>query len=342
MKQSIQISRFGGPEVLKIIEEKSSQSLPRDSVRIRVKAAGVNFADLMMRMGLYPEAPPLPFIPGYEIAGTVVECGSDVRQFSPGERVLAGTRFGGYTSEIVLPAKQIRKTPDHLSDVEGASITVNFLTAWSALHEMARVRKGDTVLIQSAGGGVGLAASQICREVGANTVGLVSSPIKKEILRQYGFSEAFTYEEWQKDAQNQMGRFQIILDSHGGKSIKQNFKSLAPLGRLVSFGASTIVGGQKRSLAKMISFAIQTPFFTPFKLMMENKGVFGFNLLSLFDDLEKGKPSVLLQALDSILERFKDQTFKPSTVTCFQLKDAQDAHKALIDRSHSGKIILTI
>src|SRR4051812_4292769 len=127
MIQSIKVSKFGGPGVLKLCEE-PSPPLRLDGIRIQVTAAGVNFADLMMRMGLYPEAPKPPFVPGYEIAGRVLEVGKAVQKIRPGDRVVGGTRFGGYTTEIVLSDYQVRKIPDNISDIEAAAIPVNFMT----------------------------------------------------------------------------------------------------------------------------------------------------------------------------------------------------------------------
>jgi NADPH:quinone reductase-like Zn-dependent oxidoreductase len=133
-------------------------------------------------MGTYPEAPKPPFVPGYEVAGTVIEVGSSVKNFQKGDRVLAGTRFGGYTTEVVVPEFQVKKIPGKLTDTEAAAIPVNFMTAWVALQDLARIRKGDRVLIQSAAGGVGVAAVQIAAQMGAHVVGTVSSKIKADIF----------------------------------------------------------------------------------------------------------------------------------------------------------------
>ncbi len=151
--RAVVIPRFGGPEVLRVREMPPSPLAP-DCVRIRVGAAGINFADVQMRMGLYPEAPKPPFVPGFEIAGAVTEVGRQVTSFRPGDRVLGFTRFGGYTTEIVLPAAFVRKTPSFLSDVEAAAIPTAFATAWISLMDMARVRAGDRVLVPGAAGGV--------------------------------------------------------------------------------------------------------------------------------------------------------------------------------------------
>jgi NADPH:quinone reductase-like Zn-dependent oxidoreductase len=340
MIRALQIQRFGGPDVLRIVEQ-APVPLRDDGVRIQVAASGVNFADLMMRMGTYPEAPKPPFIPGYEIAGKVIEVGKRVTSFKIGDRVLAGTRFGGYTSDTVLPEFQVRKTPSKLSDVEAAAIPVNFLTAWLALQDMARVRKNDRVLIQSAAGGVGIAAVQIAAQAGAHVVGLVGSKSKADIVKSLGAAEVITNEEWESGQDREWNGFQIILDSTGGESLKRSFKRLAAGGRVVNFGVSSVVSGPKRSFTKLISLVRHTVLFTPYKLMMENKGIFGLNLLPLFEEPKSGEESPIMNAMDSIMRRFEDGSFKVVIGKTFPLNEGGAAQTYLQSRSNIGKIILT-
>ena len=340
MIQSVQITRFGDTKVLKLIEE-ASPPLRLDGIRIQVNACGVNFADLMMRMGLYPEAPPTPFVPGYEVSGKVLEVGQAVQSIRPGDRVTGGCRFGGYTTEIILPEHQVRKIPEYLSDIEAAAIPVNFLTAWVALQEMSRVRKGDRVLIQSAAGGVGVAAVQIAKQAGAHVVGIVGSPQKKEAVRSLGAAEVITQQEWEDLGETESGGFHIILDSAGGESLKRNFRRLAPSGRLVSFGVSSSVSGPKRSIQSLISLFMNTSMFTPYKLMMENKGIFGLNLLQLFQEPAPGQFNPLFSAFDQVMERFEDRSFRVIIGKTFPLAQAQSAHHYLQSRASIGKVILT-
>ena len=340
MKTSLQVTKWGGPQNLKLITE-GSEPLTPGSVRIEVKACGVNFADIVMRTGSYPEAPRLPFTPGYEIAGTVMEVGSEVRTLNVGDRVLAGTRFGGYTSETVLPEFQVKKIPGNLSETEAAAIPVNFLTAWVALYQMARIQKGDRVLVQSAAGGVGIAALQIAREVGAHCVGLVSSESKFATIQSFGASEAMTYKDWDSLSDQEGGGFDIILDSQGGESFKRSYRRLAPTGRVVTFGVSSLVSGNKQSLLKLISLFYHTSIFTPYKLMMDNKGIFGLNMLPLFADMKPNQPSLLLNALDLILEKFRTGAYSVKIGKVFPLAQGGEAHSHLQSRENSGKVILT-
>lgn len=334
MTHSLQITRFGGPEVLKLVETPSLKP-GNGQVKIKVAAAGVNFADVVMRMGNYPEAPKPPFVPGYEISGVVEETGPSVQGFKVGDRVVGACRFGGYTSGLILPERQIRKIPKRLSDIEAAAIPVNFMTAWLALHDMARVRKGDRVLVQSAAGGVGVAAVQIAALAGAEVVGLVGSEKKFQAVKSLGAKEVLTHAQWEALPESESGGFQVILDSTGGKSLKRSFKSLARGGRVVNFGASSMISGEKRSLPQLFSFLINMPLYTPIRLMMENKGVFGLNMLPLFED------PLLTQALDQVIQHFDEGKLQVLIGKTFPLAQGGEAHSYLQGRSNIGKIILT-
>ncbi len=339
MIESIEITKFGGPDVMKKVEL-PSPPLRLDGVRIQVTASGVNFADIMMRMGLYPEAPKPPFVPGYEISGRVLEVGPAVKSVRPGDRVLGGSRFGGYTTQIVLPEYQIRKIPDRVSDVDAAAIPVNFLTAWMALHEMARVRKGDRVFIQGAAGGVGVAATQIAVQAGAKVIGSVGSSSKIEIVKSLGASEVVLQNDWNELSDEEAGGFQIILDSSGGESLKRSLRRLSASGRVVTFGASSSVSGPKRSIPTLLSLLMSTSILTPFRLMMENKGIFGLNLLQLLKEPTNGEYNPLYSAFDELMKRFDDGSFRVIVGKTFPLAQASAAHSYLQSRANVGKVLL--
>jgi NADPH:quinone reductase-like Zn-dependent oxidoreductase len=336
MPHLIQIARYGGPEVLELVEAPSIAVRQKD-VRIRVAAAGVNFADLMMRMGLYPEAPPRPFTPGYEISGTVTEVGSEVTEFKPGDRVFGATRFGGYTSEAVVPEDQIWKTPARLSDIEAAAIPVNFITAWLALEDMARVRAGDRVLIPSSAGGVGVAAVQMAARAGAKVTGLVGSPSKAELVRSLGAENVLLNHEWEAMTDEQAGRFDIMLDAAGGKALKRSFRRTAPAGRVVHYGASGMVKKKTRSIFTTLKQLAQTPFFHPLQLMKENKGVFGLNVLQVFEPKNR---DVAVKSIQQIIDRFEKGEFRVVIGKTFPLAEAGAAHSYLQSRQAVGKVVL--
>jgi len=339
MIKSVQISHFGDTRSLELVDQTPSH-LSLEGVRIQVKAIGVNFADIMMRMGLYPEAPPTPFVPGYEISGVVLEVGSAVHGIIPGDRVLAGTRFGGYTSEIVVPAYHVRAIPKGLSFEEAAGIPVNFLTAWVALQEMGRVRKGDRVLIPSAAGGVGSAAIQIAAQEGAYVVGVVGSPEKAECVRSLGAHEVITQEEWMYEEKAPKKSFQIILDSAGGESLKRSYRRLAPTGRFIHFGASDLVSGQKRSFTRILSFFLNTSLFTTYRLMRDNRGIFGLNMLQLFEAPSAERYNPLDAAFNQLMQRFEQGQYRVLIGKTFPLAQVDQAHDYLQSRKSIGKVVL--
>src|SRR5438309_7450717 len=211
-------------------------------VRIRVRAAGVNFADLMARRGLYPDAPPLPFVPGYEVAGEV-DAGDPGRI---GQRVIALTRFGGYSDFVVVPSRRAIEMPSNLSFSQAAAIPVVWLTAWHMLVELCNVRRGQRVLVHAAAGGVGTAALQICRRIGDEVIGTASAS-KHARLREMGLSHAIDYrtQDFEVEVKRITGGrgVHIVLDAVGGASIKKGWRCLAATGKLVVFGASSLMRG---------------------------------------------------------------------------------------------------
>jgi NADPH:quinone reductase-like Zn-dependent oxidoreductase len=333
----VQITRFGGPDVLRVVE-RPAPVLPPGHVRVAVKAAGVNFADVQMRMGLYPEAPRVPFVPGYEVAGIVSEAGPGAERFRVGERVLAACRFGGYASEVVLPVRQVRSTPRHLSDAEAAAVPVAFLTAWIALKEMARVREGDRVLVPGAAGGVGSAIVQIAADAGARVTGLVGSPEKKAAVLSLGARQVFTYAELAADGGAAGRGFSLVLDPRGGAALRDSMRRLAPGARVVCYGVSSLVAGPRRSIRHVLLQLMRMPRFNPIGLSMANNGVFGLNMLKLFDT-EEGL-TLLMKAMDGVLEGVCAHRYKPIIGGTFPLSEAGAAHASLQSRSNIGKIVL--
>src|SRR5689334_21331660 len=212
--RAVVITKHGGPEALQV-QERPDAPLGPGEVRVEVAAAGINFADVMARMGLYRDAPKTPCVVGYEVAGTISEMGEGVEDLVPGQRVLAGTLFGGYASQVVVPASDVVPLPEQLSFEQGAAIPVNYATAWAALIGYGNLQPGERVLVHSAGGGVGIAATQIAKRYGAEVYG-TASPAKHERVRELGVDHALDYtaDGWEKG----LPKFDIILDAVGGKS----------------------------------------------------------------------------------------------------------------------------
>ena len=179
--RAVVITKHGGPEVLQVQEREDPQAGP-GQVRVAVRAAGINFADLMARSGIYPDAPPLPSVVGYEVAGEVESVGGGVEGLAPGDRVIAGTRFGGYAELVAVDQGQVLPLPDGMSYEQGAALVVNYATAYAGLVVMGGLRAGERMLIQAAAGGVGIAAIQVARDIGAEIFGTASAR-KHEVIR---------------------------------------------------------------------------------------------------------------------------------------------------------------
>jgi len=330
------ITKHGDAGVLQV-QERPDPSLRSGHVRIEVAAAGVNFADTMARTGLYPDAPKPPMVVGYEVAGTVTEVAPDVEgveRVGIGSRVMAGTRFGGYASQVVVPAAAVVPLPDHLSFEQGAAIPVNYATAWAALLGYGSLRAGEAVLIQAAAGGVGVAATQIAKRHGAEVHG-TASPGKHDAIRANGVDVAHDYTQpsWDNELND---RYDIVLDAIGGSSFKRSYRMLRVGGRLVAFGASAVQQGERRNLLKAARAGL--PMLRGFDLirqMSDSKAVIGLNMLRLWDD--RGTLQPWTDPLTALME---DGTIRPLVSDVVPFDRAADAHRVIAERRNVGKVVL--
>jgi NADPH:quinone reductase-like Zn-dependent oxidoreductase len=336
--RQVWIPKIGGPEVLEVREAPDPEPRPGE-VRVRVHASGINFADILARMGLYPDSPKLPAVVGYEVAGVVDGVGEGVGDFGDGDRVLCMTRFGGYSDVVCVQQGAARRTPENLDDAGAASIPVNYLTAWLMLVRLGSVRRGDRVLVHACAGGVGLAAVQICRHFGAEVIGTASAS-KHDRLREMGVAERIDYHT--QDFEEEVRRFtdgrgvDIALDAVGGESLAKSYRSLASLGRLFVFGASSLAPGSKRSWVSALVGLARMPTFKPLRLMSQNKGVLGVNLGHLWNRGEE-----MTAMLGEIADLFADGTFEPVVDKAFPFAEAAAAHQYIQDRKNFGKVVLT-
>jgi NADPH:quinone reductase-like Zn-dependent oxidoreductase len=335
--RQIWIPKTGEPEVMEL-REAPDPSPSRNEIRIRVKASGINFADILARMGLYPDAPPLPAVVGYEVAGVVDGVGADVEGFADGDRVLALTRFGGYSDVVCVPTGLAAPIPDRLDFDGAATIPINWLTAWLMLVRLGGVRTGDTVLVHSCAGGVGQAAVQICRHHGAEIIGSASAA-KHGRLREMGVSHCIDSRSQDFEAEVRRltgGRgVDIVLDAVGGESFRKSYRCLASLGRLFVFGVSSFAPGSRRSLVSALVGLWRTPAFKPIHLMNSNRGVFGVNLGHLWDRTDE-----LRTMLDALVGLFADGSFEPVVDRSFGFDEAAAAHRYIQDRRNFGKVLL--
>jgi NADPH:quinone reductase-like Zn-dependent oxidoreductase len=327
----IWIKKNGGPKSL-ILENKSSTTkLSSHEIRIDVHFSGVNFADIMMRLGLYKDAPPKPFVPGYEVSGVVSEVGASVTRFQVGDLVCAGTIFGGYKSQIILPEHLALPKPSHLSLEEAAALPVAFITAHAALIDMGRIRAQDKVLIDCATGGLGTLMLQMLKNLGANTIGLTTSPEKKALIESFG-AKAMTHEEFWASSEN---RFDFILNSQGGSSVKRHYERLAPTGRVVCIGASSMISDGKRDFIKLIKTVLSMPKFHLISMFDKNRGVFALNALKLMED------EIYLKKMLQNFSLAEKMNIKPHIGKIISYKEAHLAHELIEKRKTTGKVLLS-
>ncbi len=326
------ITKHGGPEVL-AVQEQPDPELGAGEVRIEVAAVGINFADVMARMGLYQDAPPTPCVVGYEVAGTILELGDGVEGLIPGQRVLAGTLFGGYASQVVVPAGDVVPLPEQLSFEQGAAVPVNYATAWAGLVGYGVLEAGARVLVHSAGGGVGIAATQIAKKLGAEVYG-TASPGKHERILELGVDRALDYTKpgWEQG----IGQFDVILDAVGGKSFRTSYSLLRPGGRLIAFGASAVVSGEKKNIPTALKAVLRMPRFNLIKQMQESKAVIGLNMLTLWKD--RGTLGPWIDPLSGMLT---DGTVDPVVAGTFSFEEAGAAQTMIVERRNVGKVVLT-
>ena len=336
MKQ-IWIPKIGDQDVLEIRDSPDPMPGP-GQVRIRVEFAGVNFADLMARMGLYPDAPKLPAVVGYEVAGQIDAIGEGVAPHRMGQPVVALTRFGGYSSAVLVPDRHAVVRPKGMSAKTAAAIPVTGLTAWMMLEVMGGLKAHDRVLVHSAGGGVGLAALDLIKWKGATAVGTASAH-KHSFLKERGFAQLIDYrtQDFEQELADQPG-FDLILDAIGGESWTKGLRLLRGGGRLVCFGMSSNAIGQKRSVWAALSNLWRIPWlrFNPIWLINHNVGVLGVNMGRLWDEGD-----LVVEWLESLMSLWADGYLQPVIHAVVPYSDAAEAHRILHDRENLGKVLIS-
>jgi NADPH:quinone reductase-like Zn-dependent oxidoreductase len=330
-------TRYGGPEVLEV------RSLPDPSpeptqVRIRVARAGLNFADVSARVGLYPDAPKPPMVLGYEVSGTVDAVGKDVQEPRVGARVLALTHFGGQSDCVCVPASFALPLPDAMTFDQAAALPVNYLTAHHMLFFVGRVRPKDKVLLHMAAGGVGIAAIQLLRQVEGVEIFGTASAGKHGLLREAGVTHPIDYRE--VDYAEEVMRLtsgrgvQLVLDPLGGPDWKKGYELLAPAGQLIAYGWANMISGESRNLPRVASQYVRMPRFSPLQLMGDNKTVTGVNVGHLWSALH-----ILLPQANELITLFKAGKISPHVDKVFPLSQAGAAHRYMQERRNVGKVL---
>ena len=326
-------TRRGGLEAIDIIEE-SNPSPKSGQLRIEVHRAGINFADLMMRQGLYGAAPDFPFTPGYEVSGIVQELGQGVDSFSVGDRVVGLTGFGGYAEQVVVDQERVWALPDNITFDAAAAMPVTYLTAHHMLVYLGNFKPNDTILVHHAAGGVGTATAQLAKALDSGTVYGTASAEKAEFVEEHGMVHIPRGEDFVKKIKNEVGGVHHALDPVGGKHVMESYRALRNGGRLYVFGASSAVKGPNRSLLKALNMWRTTPKFDPIRMMNSNKSVFGVHM-GMWKDVEVVREQMI--ALSKMLEQ---GLIDPVIDSVFRFEDVASAQKHIHDRGNRGKVLL--
>ena len=342
--RAVVLTEVGPPEVLKV-QERPDPPVGPGEVRVAVRAAGINFADTMARIGMYPDAPKLPCVLGYEVAGDVESVGDGVEGLAVGDRVIAGTRFNGQAELVTVPAGQAIPMPDGVSYEEGAAFPVNYGTAYAALVIMGGLKSGERVLIHAAGGGVGISATQIAKGIGAEIFGTASGS-KHDAIRGQGVDHAIDYRTM--DFEDEIRRItdgegvDVIMDALGPTSFRKDYRLLRQGGRLIMYGASELqTGSGKRNLVGALRSVVRMPVATmpwwkSIGVINENKGVFGLNMLSWWD-----REGNLDRLTEPLLDAFGKGDLRPVVAEAFSFDRAPDGHRFIEERRNVGKVVLT-
>ena len=335
--RAVVTTRNGDVRAMKV--EKRPDPVPAaGEVLIRVKASGLNFADILARQGLYPDGPPKPCVMGYEVSGVIAAVGEGVDPNIVGEAVIAMTRFGGQAEMVSVPDAQVFEKPPQLSFEQGAALPVNYLTAWALIVTMGGLKADEAILIHNAGGGVGLAALEIAKHIGAKTFG-TASPGKHEFLKQRGLDHPIDYrdQDWLPilmDLTDGRG-VELIIDPLGGKSWQKSYRALRRTGRMGVFGMSVASASGIKGKLKALKAVISMPRYNPLGLMNRNKGVFGLNLGHMW-----GEGAKVASWTREIMLGVQQGWIRPHVDRTFRFDEIADAHRYIEARKNIGKVVL--
>jgi NADPH:quinone reductase-like Zn-dependent oxidoreductase len=339
------IRRYGPPDVFSVQDVPDPQPKPGE-ILIRVKTIGVNFADLLQRMGVYPNSPKPPFVPGLEVAGIVEkvveggrpsEAGDSLR---PGDAVAAMTNFNAYAEWVTVPANLVFRLPPGIGFDEAAAIPVNYLTAYHSIFTMGNMLPGDRVLIHGAAGGVGIAAVQLAKARGLRIFG-AAGPDKQETLRKLGVDHAIDHDK--ENFVDVVRKFapdgiEMVMDPIGGRSFSRSYECLGSTGRLVIYGFSTVVTKDgKRHLFGSAKALLETPRFHPLRLFAKNVSVIGVNLSGL-----QARPALMRSQMADLFQLYAAGKIKPMVGKKFPMVDVAAAHQFIHDRKNIGKVVMWV
>ncbi|MTI33228.1 synaptic vesicle VAT-1 family membrane protein [Xanthovirga aplysinae] len=336
-RKAYRMPKAGSLAHLKLVQEEIPE--PQDhEISIEVKAIGLNFADIFAMQGLYSATPKGSFVPGLEYSGVIHKCGKQVKDFKVGDKVMGVTRFGGYASRLNIDQRYIRPLPDSWSFEQGAAFLVQVLTAFYALKELGNIQSGQTVLIHSAAGGVGLLANRIAKRFNAYTIGTVGSTAKVDLLNKEGYDKVIVRgEDFREQLKTSLaGReLNLVLECIGGQVFKDSYEEMAPMGRLISYGsASFATHGSRPNMLKLLWKYLRRPKVDPMKMPTDNKSVMGFNLIWLYEKAD---------IMEKLLREIDDLQLDPPLVGHqFSFEELPAAIRLFQSGRTVGKVVVSV
>ena len=335
--KSVILAKYGAPEVLKVKELDNIQ--PKDSeVRVKVHYAGINFAEIMARMKLYPGGPKPGSVLGGEVSGVIDQIGKDVQGLSIGEKIMGLSLNGSYSSQVCIDADSIISLPDNFKLDEAAAFPVAYITAYMMMFDLGNLQDGDTFLIHGAGGGVGTAAVQLAKTKNIKIIG-TSSSWKHDKLIKMGVDKCIDYttENTEKeimDFTNGKG-VDLAIDPIGAKNWKLSYRVLAKMGKLIIYGDQNLVKGDKLKPIVAMKEMYSMPKYRPMDLMANNKAVMGYHLGRF-----KGHEWKIKRSIDNLVKLVNDNDLHPVIDSKFSFRDAPKAHRHIQNRKNFGKVLL--
>jgi NADPH:quinone reductase-like Zn-dependent oxidoreductase len=332
------ITAYGSPDVLNIIEEDLPKPRPGE-VRLRVLATGVAFADVLMRYGMYPHMPPLPFSPGYDVVGVIDKLGDGVSDFAPGETVAALTMFGGYTQSLCVAAAELTRVPPGVDPAEAVSLVLNYVTAHQMIHRVAGLAAGQSVLIHGAAGGVGTAALELGKLAGLKMYGTASRGKHDLVTALGGIPIDYRSDDFVARVLQMTGGVGVdaVFDAVGGSNWWRSYKTLraagkGPGGKLIGYGMSSVIAGKPSKLRGAASFAL----LGLLGILPDGKSARWYSITT-----EKQRhPEWFREDLAHLLNLLSDKKIRPQISARLPLREAQRAHELIEHAQVTGKIVL--
>ncbi|XP_068620238.1 synaptic vesicle membrane protein VAT-1 homolog-like isoform X2 [Battus philenor] len=339
--RAVVLTGFGGLKTVKILK-KPEPTVGEGEVLIRVKACGLNFQDLIVRQGAIDSPPKTPFILGFECAGEIEQVGEGVTNFKVGDQVVALPEYRAWAELVSVPAQYVYALPEGMTALDAVAVTTNYVVAYLLLFEMANLTPGKSLLVHSAGGGVGQAVAQLAKTVDNVTVFGVCSKTKHEALKANNNNIDHLLERG-SDYTNEVRKISpdgvdIVLDCLCGEECNRGYQLLKPMGRYILYGSSNIVTGETKSFFSAARAWWQVDKVSPIKLFDENKSLAGLNLRHLL--FQHGRADYVRRAVDNVFALWGQGKVKPLVDSTWALEDVGEAMQKMHDRKNIGKLVL--